>query len=125
MPKIIVVDDDTTNVMLTQMLLELEGYSVAACTNLAQAYASAAKGADAFLVDVNLARGESGLELLRAVRAGKTAVSPNTAVIITSGDPRRQPEALSLGATSFLLKPYPPESLPTILKQAIAGAHHG
>ncbi len=125
MPKIIVVDDDTTNVMLTQMLLELEGYSVAACTNLAQAYASIAEGVDAFLVDVNLARGESGLDLLQAVRAGKAAVSPNTAVIITSGDLRRQQEALSLGATSFLLKPYPPDSLPTILKQAIAGAHHG
>jgi Response regulator containing CheY-like receiver, AAA-type ATPase, and DNA-binding domains len=125
MPKIIVVDDDTTNVMLTQMLLELEGYSVIGCTNLAQAYASAAEGIDAFLVDVNLARGESGLELLRAVRAGKTAVAADTAVIITSGDLSRKQEALSLGATSFLLKPYPPDSLPTIIKQALVGARHG
>lgn len=124
MPKIIVVDDDATNVMLTQMLLELEGYSVVACTNLAQAYASTTEGADAFLVDVNLSRGENGLELLQAVRSGKTAVAPDTAFIITSGDQRRQQEALLLGATKFLLKPYPPEGLPAILKQSLTGAHH-
>ncbi len=125
MPKIIVVDDDPTNVTLTQMLLELEGFTVVACANLAQAHAAAQSGADAFVVDVNLARGESGLDLLQAVRAGETAVSPKAAFIITSGDHRRKPEAKKLGASKFLLKPYPPEDLPKIINNILAGESNG
>jgi CheY-like chemotaxis protein len=111
MRKVIVVDDDLTNVGLTKMLLELDGFTVDACTDLAQATDVMSDDVNAFVVDVNLARGESGLDLLRAIRAGETAVSPDTPVILTSGDHRREDEAMEAGADQFLLKPYPPESL--------------
>lgn len=125
MPKIIVVDDDPTNVTLTQMLLEMEGFTAIACTNLAQTHAAAQGGADAFVVDVNLARGESGLDFLREVRAGKTAVPPKTIVIVTSGDHRRRKEAMELGASRFLLKPYSPETLPTLINTFLSGENYG
>ena len=41
MTKTIVVDDDQTNVGLIKMLLELEGFSVISCTDMAQAVAAA------------------------------------------------------------------------------------
>ncbi len=125
MAKIIVVDDDPTNATLTQMLLELEGYTVIACTNLEQTHAAAKEGADAFVIDVNLARGENGLNFLKAVRAGETAVPPETTVVITSGDPRRKREALELGASKFLLKPYPPENLSKIIENFLSGERNG
>lgn len=125
MPKVIVVDDDPANALLIQMLLELDGFSAVACTNLAQTHEAATEGADAFVVDVNLARGESGLDFLKAVRAGETAVAPDTTVIITSGDARRKREAMDQGATKFLVKPYPPENLSALLNKYLPGDQHG
>ncbi|MCA9936015.1 MAG: response regulator [Ardenticatenaceae bacterium] len=125
MTKVIVVDDDPTNVTLTQMLLELDGFTVTACTNLQQAMQATQEGADAYVVDVNLSRGESGLDFLTAVRAGETPASKDVIFIITSGDHRRKREAKEAGASKFLLKPYPPEGLSTIINELIAGEQNG
>jgi two-component system OmpR family response regulator len=111
MKKIIVVDDDQTNVSLLKMLLELDGFAVDGCTSIEQAEKIAGNGVSAFVVDVNLSRGTSGIDLLRDVRAGKTAAPANTIVIMTSGDHRRQNECLNAKADQFLLKPYPPNAL--------------
>ncbi|MCB8942318.1 MAG: response regulator [Ardenticatenaceae bacterium] len=111
MKKIIVVDDDQTNVSLLKMLLELDGFAVEACTSIEQAEQASGNGVSAFVVDVNLSRGTSGIDLLRHVRAGETAAPTNTIVIMTSGDHRRQSECQSAGADQFLLKPYPPNAL--------------
>lgn len=119
MSKVIVVDDDFTNVGLIKMLLELDGFTVSACTDIEQAY-QAATGADAFVIDINLSRGTNGLDLLRAIRAGQTAAQPNTVVIMSSGDYRRDTEALEAGANQFLLKPYPPQSLTEALSQFLS-----
>ncbi|MCP4357256.1 MAG: response regulator [Chloroflexi bacterium] len=106
MINIIVVDDDITNVSLLQMLLELDGYHVDACTNIEQAIAAATADTRIFLVDWHLERNISGLDLLQAVRNGQTNAPADTAIIITSGDHRRKEEALRNGANNFLLKPY-------------------
>ncbi|MCA9961177.1 MAG: response regulator [Chloroflexota bacterium] len=124
MTQIIVVDDDLTNVSLTKMLLEMDGFDVIACTNLAQAEAASNLETKAYVVDVNLARNESGMDLLQMVRNGETAASSNTVVVITSGDYRREQEALDKGANRFLLKPYPPDQLPEILRTLIEGNKH-
>ncbi len=119
MPKIIVVDDDHTNVTLTKMLLELDGFQVVTCTDIPQAALAAENGADAFVIDYHLARGVNGLELLHQVRQRKTAVPPNTIVIVTSGDYRRETESTQAGADLFLHKPYPPENLSKELKNLL------
>lgn len=111
MSKIIVVDDDITNVRLIKMLLELDGFSVTACTEVNQAITAAADGVQAFVIDCNLSRGTSGLDLLRDIRAGETTAPTDTIVIMTSGDYRRDEESRDAGADQFLLKPYPPQGL--------------
>lgn len=115
MPNIIVVDDDVTNAQLLQMLLELDGFTVQTCTSVAQAIAATTSQTDAFVVDWHLERNTSGLDLLQAIRRGETAASKDTAVIISSGDHRREPEAMAADANHFLLKPYPPETLSRLL----------
>jgi len=120
MPDIIVVDDDVTNVQLLQMLLELDGHKVAPCTTLEEANEAIGSNISAFVIDWHLERNTSGLDLLNAVRAGKTAAAQDTIVIITSGDHRREKEALNAGADSFLLKPYPPEELSHVLSDLLA-----
>ena len=111
MSNIIVVDDDPTNITLTKLLLELDGFSVTTCFDIASAKSYADEKTDAFLIDCHLARGASGIDLLRDIRSGSTAAEQEVVVIITSGDYRRESEASEAGADKFLLKPYPPESL--------------
>lgn len=111
MANVIVVDDDQANITLIKMLLELDGFSVSACVSVDEAVAQTTPETDAFVVDYYLARGVSGLELLHAVRNGETAASPQTAFIVTSGDYRREEDAIKAGADLFLFKPYPPDTL--------------
>ncbi|GJM39945.1 MAG: hypothetical protein DHS20C20_02270 [Ardenticatenaceae bacterium] len=120
MKKIIVVDDDNTNSSLIKMLLELDGFSVEACEDQVKAEAVASQETKAFVVDCHLARGKSGLDLLRAIRAGKTNAASDTAVIVTSGDYRRENESMQAGANLFLLKPYPPNTLSEVIVEILA-----
>ncbi|GIK55247.1 MAG: response regulator [Chloroflexi bacterium] len=115
MLNIVVVDDDITNVQLLQMLLELDGFKVNACTNIPEAISLTTPHTFAFVIDWHLERNASGSDLLHAIRQGKTPASRDTAVIISSGDHRREQEALAAGANHFLLKPYPPDELSKLL----------
>ncbi len=119
MTNIIVVDDDPTNTELIKMLLEMEGYNVTPCYDIAQAKTAAAPDSDAFVIDCNLARGANGLHLLYAIRQGETDAPSDTIVIMTSGDYRRETDALKLGAQKFLLKPYLPNDLTDLLNQLL------
>ena len=119
MPNIIVLDDDKTNTELLKMLLELDGFQVTPCLTIEQAANAAKEDTDVFVVDCNLSRGTSGLDLLRQVRSNETGAKADTVVVMTSGDIRREQDALDLGANLFLLKPYPPEELATTLNELL------
>lgn len=119
MTKVIVVDDDQANITLIKMLLELDGFTVSACTTIDEAKMQVAGDTDVFVVDYYLARGVSGLDLLDAVRKGETAAPAQTPFIITSGDYRREEEALQAGANRFLFKPYPPETLSKVIEKLL------
>jgi len=120
MTQIIVVDDDNTNSSLIKMLLELDGFSVETCEDQTKAENAASLDTKAFVIDCHLARGRSGLDLLRAIRSGETKANEETAVIITSGDYRQEEESMESGANLFMLKPYPPNSLSEKLNDILA-----
>ncbi|NIP25099.1 MAG: response regulator [Phycisphaerae bacterium] len=116
MTNILLVDDDKTSGNLIKLLLEMDGFNVTISPDLEQARQKTTKEITAFIIDCNLSRGDNGIELLREIREGKTAVPADTPVIMTSGDDRRSREAAASGATIFLLKPYPPSRLSDELK---------
>lgn len=120
MTHIIVVDDDNTNSSLIKMLLELDGFAVEACDDQEAATAVTTQKTKAFVIDCHLARKRSGIDLLRAIRAGETKADSETAVIVTSGDFRREEESIEAGANLFLLKPYPPNILSNSIKEILA-----
>lgn len=120
MSKIIIVDDDPTNISLTQMLLELEGFTVATAADIATAVQLAEPDTDAFIIDYHLARGISGKDLVHKVRKNETASSSDSVIIVTSGDYRREKEVLEAGANLFMFKPYPPQELIQHLQTLIA-----
>ena len=125
-PKVVVVDDDPTNVSLIKMLLEMDGFQVSPCGAITEAIDAATPEHNAFVIDCNLARGESGMDLLTAVRQNNTAAPANTLVIMTSGDHRLEDEALTKGANLFMLKPYSPGELSKMLLSLLnEGASNG
>jgi DNA-binding response OmpR family regulator len=124
MNHVMLVDDDRTNSGLIKMLLEMDGFTVTLCPDVARAKAAAGNEVDAFVVDCNLARGDDGIDLLQAIRRGETAAAADVAVIMTSGDDRRRQESLSNGANRFLLKPYPPSTLSNELTTILAREEH-
>lgn len=119
MHTIILVDDDRTNTTLIRMLLEMDGFVVVACPDIERARLAAGNGVDAFIIDCNLAHGDDGIELLRAIRVGMIEADPDIPVIMTSGDDSRSGAAESAGATRFLVKPYSPGTLSTHLSELL------
>jgi two-component system chemotaxis response regulator CheY len=121
MHKIILVDDDRTNTTLISRLLEMDGFDVVACPDMERARLAAGNGADAFIIDCNLAHGDDGIELLKSIRNGMTDADPDIPVIMTSGDDSRGGNAEMAGATRFLVKPYSPGTLSTQLSELLEG----
>ena len=119
MANIILIDDDRTNANLIKMLLEMDGFSVKVCPDLQQARELIQETTDAFIIDCNLARGDNGIDMLKAIRSGETLASRSIPVIMTSGDDRRSKEADESGATKFLLKPYSPSKLSEELSRLV------
>ncbi len=100
MRTIILVDDDRSNSKLMAMLLEMDGFRVMACPDIRQARIAASNGADAFIIDCNLAR-DDGFHLLKEIRGGETDASVEIPIIMSSGDDRRLQAAEDAGATEF------------------------
>lgn len=119
MARIIVVDDDYSTSRLVKMLLEMEGYDVATCSEAGIALKEADAGVNAFIVDCYLSGSESGLHLLEVIRQGETDVPSDIPIILVSGDQRLEDEAWSAGADAFIVKPYSPNSLTDEVKRLL------
>ena len=116
---VIVVDDDPANTTLLKMLLEMDGFTVTTSADIEGAKANTDSETAAFLIDCHLARGKSGLDLVRDIRQGQTAAAADAVVLVTSGDYRQKQASEEAGANRFLLKPYPPETLSSLLLQLL------
>lgn len=117
MPKVLIVDDDRTMVSLLRTLLQLDGFDVAAAPGGAQVMDMIrSERPDVVLMDVHLADAD-GLDILESIRhSGEWSRLP---VVMSSGmDVEDQCQAK--GATSFILKPYPPGELAQRLQDALA-----
>ena len=116
-PTILVVDDDPTMSTLLRTLLELDGFSVTLVGRGAEVLATArATRPDAILMDVHIADID-GLDVLRRLRQDEEL--KGIPVVMTSGMDKED-LCLQAGANAFILKPYPPEQLSTLLKKVIS-----
>ncbi len=114
--KILIVDDDRTMTNLLKTLLELDDFEVKTVTRGGDAISQAnAFQPDAFIVDFHLHDME-GVELVQQLRT--LPAFANSLIIIASGMDK-EAESLAAGANRFLLKPYDPDALSNLLKNAI------
>jgi len=112
--KILLAEDDMTMVSLLKTLLKMEGFDVVSLSADADVPAAViAENPDVLLLDVHLSH-QSGFDIMDALRS-----SPDTAavrVVMSSGANVKE-ECMHHGADGFLLKPYMPDDLISILKQ--------
>jgi DNA-binding NtrC family response regulator len=115
--KILVVDDDAIVVLSCQRILELDGYVVTTATGAEEALELAGKqDFDLLLIDVKMPK-HDGLFLLRAVRKD----FPNLPVVVMSGYPTSATisDVMKAGATHFIPKPFKPDELMKLIRQAL------
>lgn len=115
-PKILLAEDDVTMVSLLKTLLKMEGFEVIALNADADVPAAVRnENPDVILLDVHLGP-QSGLDILDSIYNSQDTNA--TRVVMSSGANVKE-ECMRRGAYGFLLKPYMPDELITILKQAI------
>jgi DNA-binding NtrC family response regulator len=117
--KILLAEDDITMVSLLKTLLKMEGYEVVALQSDADIPAAVrSQQPDVLLLDVYLSH-QSGLDVLDELQSSED--TSGVRVIMSSGASVRD-ECMQRGAFGFLPKPYMPDDLVEILKQAIRSA---
>jgi len=103
-------------VSLLTTLLKMEGFNVVALQADDDVPAAVRRESpDVLLMDVHLLH-QSGLDILDAIRSSED--TSRTRVVMSSGANVRE-ECINKGANGFLLKPYMPDELITLLKRTI------
>jgi DNA-binding response OmpR family regulator len=119
MPKVLLAEDDQTMVGLLTTLLRMDGYEVKAIDADADVPAAVAlHGPEILVLDVHLSR-QNGLEVLEKIRSADR--EHRVRVIMISGLNVKE-ESLRRGADDFLLKPFMPDDLISMLRKN-AGVH--
>ena len=116
MPRIMLAEDDHTMVTLLTTLLNMEGYQVVALSVDDDVYDAVRNDRpDVLLLDVHLPY-VNGLDVMDQLRENDE--TRDVKVVMTSGL-NLELECKNHGADDFLLKPYMPDDLLTILRRNI------
>jgi two-component system, NtrC family, response regulator AtoC len=116
MPKrILGVDDDPTIRDLLESFLTGEGYAYEAAGSAGEALERArANPPDLMLIDVHLPPGESGIDVIKKLKAEKLEIP--TIVFTAAGTSQLAIEAIQLGAYDYIGKPFDLEELAITIK---------
>lgn len=115
--RILIVDDDQSLRRVTQMQLEEAGYEVLAAADGSEALAVMSETAPPLIITDLKMPGMSGMDLLRAIRAGY----PQTAVIMVTafGTVQTAVEAMKAGAYDYITKPIDYDELTLLVNRAM------
>jgi len=115
--KILIVDDNATNLKLARVLLQTEGYSVSAAIDAQDALRQIPTFQPRLiLMDIQLP-GMDGLELTRCLKAElatKNIVILALPAYAMKGDEQK---ALAAGCDGYIAKPFDIDSLPQVIAQ--------
>ena len=115
--RILIVDDERNVRNHLSMVLEAEGYKVDTASSGDEALTKVKEGLyDIAFVDIQMPK-MNGLELLGYLRG----IRPKLAVVMLTayGTVARAVEAMKLGSTDFLEKPFEPKAVPLLCSEII------
>jgi DNA-binding response OmpR family regulator len=114
---VLVVDDEADFLATYDRLLRRQGYrTITAATLQAALAALDRERPDLIIADLRLSDGD-GLDVVRAARA---RLRPPPVIVVTgfaSGESRRQ--ALDVGATAYLAKPFSTSALVSLVRETL------
>lgn len=117
-PSILVVEDDPVNLDVLRRFLTARGYQVTGAQSAEDALTLlGARSFDGVLLD-NVLPGMTGLQAISEI--GRTSKAP---ILVMTGhaDEELKKDALLLGASAFLYKPFDFALLARILEQTLSG----
>ncbi|MBL8088869.1 MAG: response regulator [Anaerolineales bacterium] len=115
--KILLAEDDITMVSLLKTLLKMEGFDIVSIHADANVPEEVKKEKPAvLLLDFHLGA-QNGIDILDEIRSQEE--TRDVKVIMSSGASVKE-ECMNRGANGFLLKPYMPDDLISLLKQTIS-----
>jgi putative two-component system response regulator len=123
--KIMIVDDEPTNVKVARKYLAMEGYeSFVVTTDAREALALVDRECpDILLLDIMMPH-VSGLEILSAVRKNERSVHLPVVILTAANEQSIKRQAIELGASDFLSKPVDPsELIPRVRNVLIVKQH--
>jgi len=113
MAKVLLAEDDPTMVSLLKTLLKMEGFDVVALASDANVPASViSERPDVLFMDVHIGQ-QNGMDIVELIR--KNPETSGLRVVMTSGLNVKE-ECMRRGANHFLLKPFMPDDLISVLK---------
>ncbi|MGH9942335.1 MAG: sigma-54-dependent transcriptional regulator [Pyrinomonadaceae bacterium] len=116
--RVLITDDEEAARYGMRRALASLGYDIEEAADTAEARTKIDAGeSDLLLLDVNLP-GQSGLDFLRELKAGK-GDSPQVVVITAHGSDRTAVEAIKSGAYDYLSKPFEVDELRLVVKNAL------
>ncbi len=114
--RILIVDDNPDNLLLTQMLLACEGYSVETAQDAEQAQERLRKvRPDLILMDIQLP-GMDGLELTRRLRRVPEWREVPIVALTAYAMPADEENARAAGCTGYITKPIDTRAFPRIVR---------
>ena len=114
MAKILLAEDDPTMVSLLKTLLKMEGFDVVALAADSDVPAAIQREKpDALFMDVHLGE-QSGMQILESIRKGD---GPGKLRVVMTSGLNVKDECMRRGADAFLMKPFMPDDLLSLLKQ--------
>lgn len=115
---VLVVDDEPTVLDATSILLQIEGFEVVTASCLQEVLdCMAERTPDLLVTDYHLRAGETGADIIQAVRqAGR----PNTPVILVSGDTSDAVKSKDFDEAGFLTKPVDTDKLLAEIRTRLA-----
>jgi len=120
MKKILVVDDNTQNLYMLEVLLKSNGYEVETAANGNEALEKAHNKAPQIIISDILMPGMDGFSLCRAWKNDDSLRKiPFIFYTATYIDPRDEKLALDLGAEKFIVKPLEPDAFLAAIKEVL------
>ncbi len=118
--RILVADDEPHIGRIIQMKLEQGPFEVVLAEDGEAALEAIERDAEIALVVLDLMMPKlSGLDVLARVRANESTRTLPTVILTAAGEEDQERNAMRLGATEFLTKPFSPKKLYTMVAQLL------
>lgn len=117
--KMLTVDDSPSVRKLVEFTLKAKGFQVDSAGDGQEALEIIAREKfDAIILDINMPR-MNGLEFLQKIRSDDVYASIPVIMLTTEGQDKDKDKAISLGATAYIVKPFKPTQLLSLLEKIL------